>query len=173
VTSTRCGGSPRSPRTASSSKCTYSRFPLDAKLLKLIRITDPLRHQVENLSAVTEREAKILHLIALADEHGLPADAGRRDLQDFAKLHNARARAEVFNEVARRRKTAAEGPENRSRPSGTKAPAEPPKKALSRPEPAGTRPPIQPILNVNCWFPSRGNQREPASAGTWFRSPRL
>lgn len=85
-------------------ECTFHRFQLDHKLLNLIRRGDPLRHVVENLSAVTEREAKILHIIELADEAGLPADAGRRELSEVGKSHQVKARNDVYNEVARRRK---------------------------------------------------------------------
>jgi hypothetical protein len=85
-------------------ECTDSRFQLDHKMLNLIRRADPLCHVIENLSAVTEREAKILHIIGLADQAGLRADASWRDLQALGRAHNVKARNDLYNEAARRRK---------------------------------------------------------------------
>ena len=79
---------------------TDSRFPLDHKMLNLIRRADPLRHVVENLSAVTEREAKILHIIGLADKAKLRADASWRDLQSLGRAHSVKARNDLYNEAA-------------------------------------------------------------------------
>jgi hypothetical protein len=49
-------------------------------------------------------EAKVLHIINIADKAGLPADAGRRELSEVGKDHQVKARNDVYNEVARRRK---------------------------------------------------------------------
>ena len=103
-------------------ECTDSRFPLDTKQLDLIRQTDPLRHVVENLSAATEREAKILHIIALADKAGLPSDAPREDIRTAAKERGVKARTTLYAEVARRRKLFPTPGNNTSREAGSQAP---------------------------------------------------
>ena len=48
------------------------RFQLDARSLSLVRLADPLRHEVEKSSAVTVREAKIALIVEKADEAKLP-----------------------------------------------------------------------------------------------------
>jgi 5S rRNA maturation endonuclease (ribonuclease M5) len=85
-------------------ECTDARFQLDVKSLHLTRQSDPLRHTVDNLSAVTEREAKIAHIVDLANEAGLPADAPREDIQKLAKAHGIKARTTLYAEVVKRRR---------------------------------------------------------------------
>lgn len=86
-------------------ECTDSRLHIATKSLHLIRQQTPrLRHTVESLGSSTSREQKVAHLIALADDNGLPADASREAIREFAKERGITARNDVFAEVARHRK---------------------------------------------------------------------
>jgi hypothetical protein len=105
-------------------ECTYTRPRLDTKSLHLTRQSDPLRHDVDNLSAVTERDTKIRQIVKEADDAGLPADMSRRDLQAWGKERGIKARNDVWTEAARLRKVVPEpwGPGDRhepEKPSGT------------------------------------------------------
>jgi hypothetical protein len=84
-------------------ECTDVRFPLDTKSLSLVRLADPLRHEVENLSAATVRETKIAHIVKAADEAGLPADMSVRDLREWGKGCGIKARNDVWAEAVRQR----------------------------------------------------------------------
>jgi hypothetical protein len=111
-------------------ECVKVRFPLEVKSLNIIMREDPLRLLVENLSATTEREAKTIHIIALADEAGLSLDAGWRELQGLGKAHNVKARTEIYNEAARRRKAKYVVPNPRNQDSN--------QDGSQAPEPTGT-----------------------------------
>jgi hypothetical protein len=105
-------------------ECTYTRPRLDTKSLHLTRQSDPLRHDVDNLSGITDREAKIAHIVKEADDARLPADTSRRDLQAWGKLRGTKARNDVWTEAARLRKVVPEprGPRDShepENPSGT------------------------------------------------------
>lgn len=90
-------------------ECTDSRMTVATKSLHLIRQHSPrLRHVAEVLGAVTTREAKIGHIIELANSNGLSLDAGRDVIRKFAKERGITARNDVFAEVAKRRKAVPE-----------------------------------------------------------------
>jgi hypothetical protein len=108
-------------------ECTDSRFQLVDKSLHLTRHDDPLRHTVDNLSDVTDREAKIRHIIALADEANEPRDASRETLRTLAKGRGIKAANDVLAEVVRRRKLS---PSRRDNGSDYTTP--------NSPEPSGT-----------------------------------
>jgi 5S rRNA maturation endonuclease (ribonuclease M5) len=84
-------------------ECTDSRFPLDTKSLSLKRLADPLRHEVKESSAATEREAKIALIVKEADEAGLPAGMSVRDLREWGKGRGIKARMEIWTEAVRQR----------------------------------------------------------------------
>lgn len=96
-------------------ECTDVRFPLDTKSLSLVRLADPLLHEVENLSAATVRETKIAHIVNEADEAGLAADMSVRDLREWGKTCGIKARNDVWGEAVRQRTLT--NPENLLLPS--------------------------------------------------------
>jgi hypothetical protein len=86
-------------------ECPYNRMELDTKLLKITRHTDPrLRHELEGADAITAFEAKILELIKLCDNDGLPAEANRDAVRDVAKQHGMKVGTQLIGEVVKRRK---------------------------------------------------------------------
>jgi hypothetical protein len=86
---------------------TKARFLLETKELTLIRHDDPLCHTLEVLSAATDREAKILQYMELADRDDLPTDTGRPKVMEWAKGRGLKARKDVWEEVVKRRRNRA------------------------------------------------------------------
>ena len=88
-------------------ECTEARVMFDTKQLRITRHSSPrLHHTVDASSVVTERDAKVAHLIELADANELPADAGRDTLRKFANDRGIKARNDVLADVIRARKAA-------------------------------------------------------------------
>ncbi len=86
-------------------ECTESRMQLDTKSLQLTRHRLPrLHHTVDVLSGVTDREAKVLHLLDLAGANGLAVDANREAIRELAKTRGIGVRNDVLAEVVKRRK---------------------------------------------------------------------
>jgi hypothetical protein len=108
-----------------------ARFPLDTKSLNLIMREDPLRHRVENLSATDAREAKILHIMELADAARLAPDVGWRELRPLGKQHKLKGRNDLYAEAARRRKILVPAPRSQQTDNAD----------TGTPEPTGTEDP--------------------------------
>ena len=86
-------------------ECTESRMQLNTKSLQLTRRRLPrLHHTVDVLSGVTDHEAKVLHLLDLADANGLAADANREAIRDLAKSRGIGAAGRVVQDVVKLRK---------------------------------------------------------------------
>ncbi len=86
-------------------ECTESRMQIDTKSLQLTRRRLPrLHHSVDVLSGVSDREAKVLHLLDLANANGLAADANREAIRELAKIRGIGVRNDVLAEVVKRRK---------------------------------------------------------------------
>jgi hypothetical protein len=131
-------------------ECTYTRPRLDTKSLHLTRQSNPLRHDVDNLSGITDREAKIAHIVKEADDARLPADMSRRDLQAWGKVRGIKARNDVWTEAARLRRVVPEprGPRDSHEPENPQGPT-------------GTSHPKTPILSLKCGPQTLGDQRRP------------
>jgi hypothetical protein len=86
-------------------ECTESRMEVATKSLLLTRHTLPrLHHSVNAISAVTDRQAKVAHIIGLCNANGIPADATRKTVTEFIRSRGMTARAELLGEVVRLRK---------------------------------------------------------------------
>lgn len=122
-------------------ECTDARLPIEAKSLHLTRHTTPrLHHAADVLKVQTEREAKVAHLVQLADSNDLPADAGRDRIKLLAQERGIKARNDVYAEVARVRKAAADlSPTIGDRdPLGDRSELSPPRGDSTPPEPTLT-----------------------------------
>jgi AAA domain len=87
--------------------CTDTRMPIDTKSLLITRHTIPrLHHTVNAISAVTDFQAKVNALMALLDTNGIPTDANRKTVHDFAKSRGMVAGNLIVQEVVKRRKNA-------------------------------------------------------------------
>lgn len=86
-------------------ECTDSRMQMSTKSMHLTRHHIPrLHHTVDTVSAATEREVRITHLLDLANSNGLPTDASRDALRTLAKSRGVTARNDVLAEVVKLRK---------------------------------------------------------------------
>jgi hypothetical protein len=86
-------------------ECVKNRFQLETKELALIRHEFPLHHTVEDSGAGGgSHEAKVRHVLQLADTDGLALSISNRDLSKWAKDRGLKYRKAVYEEANRRRK---------------------------------------------------------------------
>jgi hypothetical protein len=139
-------------------ECTDSRMQMSTKSLQLTRHRIPrLHHTVDTFSAETDLEARIIHLVKLADSNGLPADANRDAIRDLAKSRGMAARTTVYAEVVKRRKTVPDLG-NSSPQTNCSGPR----------EQRGTE---DPALSTEHLFPDDGNSREQVTRSNCSRPP--
>ncbi len=86
-------------------ECTESRMQINTKSMQLTRRRLPrLHHTVDVLSGVSDHEAKVLHLLDLANANGLAGDANREAVRMFAATRGIKASGRVVQDMIRRRK---------------------------------------------------------------------
>jgi hypothetical protein len=85
-------------------ECNANRMQLDTKLLKISRCSEPLRHELEGVAAITTPEARVRQLTMLCDNDNLPADANREAVRDVAKRHGMKVAQSIIQQVIRTRK---------------------------------------------------------------------
>jgi hypothetical protein len=86
--------------------CTEARFTIDAKELTLLRHDYPLHHSLQDSAPVDDREAKILHVMDLANRDNRPVE-GRDKLIAWAVGRGLQYRKDIYEEVVKRRKNSA------------------------------------------------------------------
>ena len=83
--------------------CLDARFSLDDKELTLLRHDWPLHHTLQDSKPVDGREAKILHVIDLANRDSVPAE-GRDKLMAWAVKRGLQYGKSIYQEATKRRK---------------------------------------------------------------------